>query len=141
MTTDGLPPRYPRTLGGVVLLAGGLLFVTWSVRAYILFLTEPGDSSFAMHATITTLSLIAAVLLVRIGRRAVRRQGRASDVHWLIAIGAWILGVGGHRLFKVLTQPAHDPNPTAHLHLSVLFLVIGTVLWGAAWRWTRGAGR
>jgi hypothetical protein len=135
---DHRPQHYPRTVGGVVLLSGLLLFITWTIRAYILFLTAAGGASRAGHTVITLGSLAAAVLLLRIGYRTIRRQGRPTDGRWLMAIGIWMLGIGGHRLIMVLTEPARDPNPRAHLHLSVLFLVIGAVLLVSAWQWTRG---
>jgi len=129
---------YSTSLGGLLILLSLSLFITWGIRAYILAFTAP-DAPFALlHWAMTVISLAGSTLLLQIGYRAARRQRRATDGRWLAIIGAWISVIGLNRLTLVLTQPAHDPNPRAHLHLSVLFLVTGAILLGIAWLWRRG---
>ncbi|MEW6324180.1 MAG: hypothetical protein AB1515_02215 [Nitrospirota bacterium] len=124
-----------RLVGGLLILAGLLLLASWGIRAYILRLTAPGDPWLWVHAAITLVSLAAAVWLLHLGYRTLTRRIGAADGRWLAAAGLWILAIGLNRLVLVLTKP--DPNPRAHLHLSVLFIVIGGALLGMAWLWKR----
>jgi hypothetical protein len=123
---------------GLVLIVIGLLQCTaWGFRIWILILLREGDQWIITHSVVTLVSLGAAVLLLRIGIRARRRQYSRNDPLWIAASGLWIAGVGIHRLISVLTRPATDPSPRAHLHLSVLFMVLGAILLGIAWFWKR----
>jgi len=134
MTTT-MPHRHRRWPAVTLMIIGAALVIIWSFRTYIIFLNAPGDTFLVPHALVTLVSLIAAVLLIRIGRRAYRAQPLATDTRWLAAIGLWFLGVGANRFVLVTTQPSHDPDPRAHLHLAVSFLVLGLLLLIAAWHW------
>lgn len=110
-----------------------LLLLTWGFRVYILFLTAPGDPSLLSHSLVALASLGSAALLLSLGIQAFRRGARERDPIWLAVIGLWITGVGLHRLFDLLRSPGEDPNPRAHLHLALLFLLMGVILMGMAW--------
>ena len=130
--------RFPAWSGPLFILFGLLLFLTWGFRTYVLFLNAPGDRFLIIHSLITIISLGSAALLCLIGWRAWRRCNRPYDTRWLIIIGLWISGIGLNRLISVLMWPAMDPNPRAHVHLSLLFITIGLVLMaivsGTLWR-------
>jgi hypothetical protein len=128
---------YSQWLGTLLIVIGSLQFAAWGFRVWILFLLSEGDRWLITHSVVTLVSLGTAVLLLRIGIRARRQQHSRKDPRWIAASGIWISGVGIHRLVSVLTHPATDPNPRAHLHLSVLFMVLGVVLLGIAWYWKR----
>jgi hypothetical protein len=136
VSADRPSHRYGTFFGGLFILLSLALFITWGIRAYILALM-PTDPFPLVHWAMTVASLGAAALLFRIGYRAMRQQEQTRDGRWLAMIGLWILAIGLNRFILVLAQPAHDPNPRAHLHLSVLFLVIGVILLGSAWWWRR----
>jgi len=120
-----------------LIVIGVLLGMAWAFRVWTIVWLAQGDSSLISHSLVAVISLGAAVLLFLIGLRTVRRQARPADPSWLTGIGLWIAGVGVHRLVAVLTTPSTDPNPRAHLHLSVSFMVIGALLLGTAWFWKR----
>jgi len=124
-------------IGTLLIVIGSLQFAAWGFRVWILFLLSEGDRWLITHSVVTLVSLGTAVLLLRIGIRARRQQHSSKDPLWIAASGLWISGVGFHRLISVLTHPATDPNPRAHLHLSVLFIVIGAILLGITWYWKR----
>jgi hypothetical protein len=128
---------YGKWLGILLIVIGLLQCAAWGFRVWILFLLSEGDPWLIVHTVVTLVSLGAAVLLLRIGIRARRQQPSLSDPAWIAASGLWIAGVGIHRFVAVLTHPMTDPNPRAHLHLSVLFMVLGAVLLGVAWFWKR----
>jgi hypothetical protein len=133
------PQPYPIFFGSVLIVVGLLLGMAWAFRAWTVVLLAPGDPALISHALVTLVSLGASVLLSLIGWRTFRRRAHSTDGAWLTVIGLWIAGVGVHRLVAVLTHPVTDPNPRAHLHLSVLFMVIGAFLLGMAWFWRRNA--
>lgn len=128
---------YSKWLGTLLIVIGSLQFAAWGFRVWILFLLSEGDRWLITHSVVTLISLGTAMVLLRIGIRARRRQQSRKDPLWIAASGLWISGVGIHRLVSVLTHPATDPNPRAHLHLSVLFMVTGAILLGIAWYWKR----
>lgn len=128
---------YRKWLGNLLIVIGSLQLAAWGFRVWILFLLSEGDRWLVTHSVVTLVSLGAAVLLLQIGIRARRGQHSRKDPLWIAASGLWISGVGIHRLVSVLTNPATDPNPRAHLHLSVLFMVLGAILLGIAWYWKR----
>lgn len=128
---------YSKWLGTLLIVIGLLQCIAWGFRIWILFLLRAGDRWLITHSVVTLVSLGTAVLLLRIGIRARRQQHSRNDPLWIAASGLWIAGVGIHRLISVLTQPALDPNPRAHLHLSVLFMVLGSILLSIAWYWKR----
>jgi len=128
---------YGKRLGTLLIVIGLLQCTAWGFRVWILLLLGEGDPWLITHSVVTLVSLGAAGLLLRIGIRARRHHPSRSDPLWIAVSGLWIAGVGIHRLIAVLTQPMTDPNPRAHLHLSVLFMVLGAVLLGVAWFWKR----
>jgi len=121
----------------VLVVIGLLLGLAWAFRVWTIVLLAQGDSSLISHSLVAVVSLGAAVMLFLIGLRTVRRRARPADPSWMTGIGLWIAGVGVHRLVAVVTNPSTDPNPRAHLHLSVVFMVIGALLLGTAWFWKR----
>jgi len=127
--------KYAKGLGSLLIAIGLLLCIAWGFRVWILLLLNAGDPWLVTHSLVAAVSLGAAVLLLRIGLRTIHRLPTRHDPLWITLIGLWIAGVGVHRLVAVTTQPMTDPNPRAHLHLSVLFMVIGAVLLGVAWFW------
>jgi hypothetical protein len=128
---------YSKWLGSLLIVIGLLQGAAWGFRVWVLFLLREGDRWFITHSLVTLVSLGTAFLLLRIGIRTRRQQHSRNDPLWIAASGLWTAGVGIHRLLSVLTQPAMDPNPRAHLHLSVLFMVLGAILLGIAWYWKR----
>jgi hypothetical protein len=128
---------YGRRIGLLLIVIGLLQGTAWGFRVWVLILLSEGDRWLIVHTIVTLVSLIAALLLLRIGIRARRQQPSRRDPAWIGASGVWIAGVGVHRFVAVLTHPMTDPNPRAHLHLSVLFMVLGAVLLGVAWFWKR----
>jgi len=126
---------YPKTLGSVLIAIGLLLGMAWAFRAWTIVLLAPGDTAVISHSVVALVSLGSAVMLCLIGWRTACRQPHQNDPSWLTVNGFWIAGVGVHRLAAVLPHPSTDPNPRAHLHLSVLFMVIGALLLGVAWFW------
>jgi uncharacterized membrane protein YidH (DUF202 family) len=128
---------FPKSLGSLLVVIGLLQCAAWGFRVWVLILLSKGDSWLVVHTVVTLISLGIAVLLLRIGLRTLRRRASRRDPAWIAAGGLWIAGVGVHRLIAVLTRPMTDPNPRAHLHLSVLFMVLGGLLLGIAWLWRR----
>jgi uncharacterized membrane protein YidH (DUF202 family) len=124
--------------GVVCLIIGLLLSLAWGFRLYILVLNAQVDRWLLLHSAVTAISLIMAVVLMIIGVGALNGRHRANDARWVAGAGAWIIAVGLNRLIAVTLWPASDPNPRAHLHLSVSFLVMGSMLVlvtaMAAWR-------
>lgn len=140
MDAGGRPPflgGYGRRIGLLLIVIGLLQGAAWGFRVWVLILLSAGDRWLVVHTVVTLVSLGAALLLWRIGVRARREQPSRHDPAWIVASGLWIAGVGVHRLVAVLSHPMTDPNPRAHLHLSVLFMVLGAVLLGVAWFWKR----
>jgi hypothetical protein len=137
------PVEFFKGTGVLCMLCGLLMSLAWGFRLYILVMTAPGDRWVVLHSAVTIISLAAAVMLVVIGVRTIRQQNLPRDTWWVTGIGCWIIGVGLNRLVAVLLWPAADPNPRAHLHLAVSFMVMGLVLWllggGALWRGRRSA--
>ncbi len=133
ITTHPHHRRPSKGMGIALMVFGLLLLLTWGFRLYILFLTAPGDPSILSHSLIAVVSLGSAALLLALGIQAFRRGARERDPIWLAVIALWIAGVGLHRLFDLLRSPGEDPNPRAHLHLALLFLVMGVILMGMAW--------
>jgi len=127
--------RFGKGLGSLLIIIGLLLCTAWGFRVWILLLLGTGDPWLVTHSVVTAVSLGGAILLLRIGMRTIRQAPSRNDPLWIAGSGLWISGVGIHRLIAVLTQPTTDPNPRAHLHLSVLFMVLGAVLLGVAWFW------
>ncbi|HTP42100.1 MAG TPA: hypothetical protein VML36_06735 [Nitrospiria bacterium] len=128
---------YARSLATLLVVIGILQCVAWGFRAWVLYLLGDGDSWLIVHSVVTLISLGVAVLLLRIGMLTFRRRPARRDPAWIAASGLWIAGVGVHRLIAVITHPTTDPSPRAHLHLSVLFMVLGALLLGIAWFWRR----
>ncbi|MBI3621899.1 MAG: hypothetical protein HY208_06925 [Nitrospirae bacterium] len=128
---------YSSLIGSVLIVIGLLLGMAWAFRVWTILLLAQGDSSLISHSLVAVVSLGAAVMLFLTGLRTVRRRASSSDPSWMTGIGLWIAGVGVHRLVAVVTNPSTDPNPRAHLHLSVAFMVIGALLLGTAWFWKR----
>jgi hypothetical protein len=130
--------RWLKGTGAVCLIIGVLWSLAWGFRVYILYLTAQGDQSIMLPSIITALSLGVAAILIVIGTRTLHGRNRSSDAWWLIGSGCWISAVGLNRLTAVLLWPSSDPNPRAHLHLAVSFIVMGTILLlltgRAAWR-------
>ncbi|HUJ80210.1 MAG TPA: hypothetical protein VLY45_07850 [Nitrospiria bacterium] len=128
---------FARSLGTLLVIIGVLQCAAWGFRVWVLYLLSEGDSWLIVHTVVTLISLGVAVLILRIGILSIRRRPSRHDPAWIATSGLWIAGVGIHRLIAVLTHPSTDPNPRGHLHLSVLFLVLGALLLGIAWIWRR----
>lgn len=116
----------------LIILTGLVIFFSWGFRLYVLYLHWGNDPFMLPHALVAVISFSIGVFLLSMAMRG----SRATRRDYTILIGAALFTIlwWGFRAMKVLLYPEGDPNPTAHLHLSVLFLVLGTLLLITGWQ-------
>ena len=116
----------------LLLLTGLVIFFSWGFRLYVLYLHWGNDPFMLPHAIVAVVSFGIGAFLLSMGARG----SRATRRDYTLLIGAALFTIlwWGFRLIKVLLYPESDPNPTAHLHLSVLFVVLGGLLFAAGWK-------
>jgi hypothetical protein len=116
----------------LLILTGAVIFFSWGFRLYVLFLRWENDPFRLPHAVVALISFSIGVFLLWLafqGSKAGRREYTALIGAALFTISWW-----GYRLANVLLHPERDPNPTAHRHLSILFMVLGGLLLAAGWK-------
>lgn len=116
----------------LIILTGLVIFFSWGFRLYVLYLHWGNDPFMLPHAAVAVISFAIGAFLLSMGIRG----SKATRRDYTILIGASLFTIiwWGFRAIKVLLYPEGDPNPTAHLHLSVLFLVLGTLLLITGWQ-------
>lgn len=116
----------------LLILTGAVIFFSWGFRLYVLFLRWENDPFRLPHALVALTSFIIGAFLLWMafqGKKAGRRE-------YTVLVGAALFTLvwWGYRAASVLLYPERDPNPTAHLHLSTLFLVLGGLLFITGWQ-------
>lgn len=116
----------------LIILTGLVIFFSWGFRLYVLYLHWGNDPFMLPHAAVAVVSFAIGAFLLSMGFRG----GKATRRDYTLLAGAALFTIlwWGFRAVKVLVHPEDDPNPTAHLHLSVLFLVLGGLLLITAWQ-------
>ncbi len=117
----------------VLLFVTGLLILpSWSFRLYILYLRWGVDPHRWPTALIAVISLAIGGFFIWMaiqGNRASGRSYRALLLSTLFSAGFW-----SYRLANIILHPENDPNPAAHLRLSLVFLVLSAILFSVGWR-------
>ena len=116
----------------LLILTGAVIFFSWGFRLYVLFIRWESDPFRLPHALVALISFSIGTFLLWMafqGKKAGRREYTILTGAALFTIGWW-----GYRLTHVLLYPELDPNPTAHLHLSTLFIVLGGLLLLTGWQ-------
>ncbi|MBI3803777.1 MAG: hypothetical protein HY282_08455 [Nitrospirae bacterium] len=116
----------------LIIITGLVIFFSWGFRLYVLYLHWGNDPFMTPHAAVAVISFAIGAFLLSMGIRGSKSTRR----DYTILTGAALFTVlwWGFRAIKVLLHPESDPNPTAHLHLSVLFIVLGALLLTAGWQ-------
>lgn len=116
----------------LIILTGLVIFFSWGFRLYVLYLHWGSDRFMVPHLLVAVISFSIGAFLLSMGVRG----GRAERRDYSILSGAALFTIlwWGFRAIKVLLHPEEDPNPTAHLHLSLLFLVLGGLLLITGWQ-------
>ncbi len=109
-----------------IFLAGLWIFFAFGFRLYILFVRWETDPTRLKTLAVALIFVAIGGFLIQIARL----KDRAGKQHYLTLSSAafFMILYWGNRLFSLLLYPTIDPNPRAHLHLSVTFLVVGFVL-------------
>ncbi len=107
-------------------LSGLFIFFAWGFRLYILSVRWETDPSRFSALFLGLIAVGVGLFLVRVGLLG----NRAGPRHYrgLTAVSLLIITFWGYRLARLVLYPTIDPNPRAHLHLSVTFLVVGCML-------------
>lgn len=116
----------------LLIVTGAVIFFSWGFRLYVLFLRWESDPFRLPHALVALISFSIGGFLLWMafqGKKAGPREYTILIVAALFTIVWW-----GYRAANVLLHPELDPNPTAHLHLSTLFLVLGALLLITGWQ-------
>lgn len=119
----------------LIILTGLVIFFSWGFRLYVLFIRWASDPFRLPHALVALIFVSIGAFLLWMafqGKRAGRREYTILAGAALFTVVWW-----GYRAANVLLHPEADPNPTAHLHLSLLFLVLGGLLLIAGWQGRR----
>ncbi|MFY9271171.1 MAG: hypothetical protein WAO55_15615 [Candidatus Manganitrophaceae bacterium] len=116
----------------LLILTGLVIFFSWGFRLYVLFSRWENDPFRLPHALVAVISFSIGAFLLSMGIRG----GKATRRDYTLLSGAALFTIvwWGFRAIKVLLYPEQDPNPTAHLHLSNLFLVLGSLLFWVGWK-------
>ncbi|HEY5599910.1 MAG TPA: hypothetical protein VIK48_04395 [Candidatus Manganitrophaceae bacterium] len=112
--------------------AGAVIFFAWGFRLYVLYLHWGRDPLMLPHILVAVISFGIGAFLLWMAARGSRASGRDYTV--LIGAALFTLVWWGYRWVGVILHPERDPNPTAHLHLSTLFLVLGGLLLAVGWK-------
>jgi uncharacterized protein (DUF486 family) len=115
-----------------LLLSGCFIFFAWGFRLYVLTIrweTDPFRVWTISFATIFVLIGLFLIGLAKLGSTASHK-----NYTQLISVSVFMIGYWVYRLANLLLYPDIDPNPRAHLHLSVTFMVIGAVLLAIGWK-------
>lgn len=116
----------------LIFLTGLVIFFSWGFRLYVIYLHWGNDPFMLPHLFGAIVSFGIGAFLLSMGVRG----SRATQLDYTILIGSALFTIAwwGVRAVNVLLHPERDPNPTAHLHLSVLFLVLGGLLLVTGWK-------
>jgi hypothetical protein len=110
----------------LLIVSGFLILPSWGFRLYILFLKWDTDPNWFITLFTCLVSLFIGGFLIRMGikgGRADRRDYNLLTYSALFTVGFWI-----YRLAGLILHPETDPNPKAHLRLTLTFLVLGGML-------------
>ncbi|MBI3598921.1 MAG: hypothetical protein HY201_05705, partial [Nitrospirae bacterium] len=102
------------------------IFFAWGFRLYILTVrwgTDPFRAWTIFFALIFVLIGLFLIWFGKAGSMAKKKNYTQLSYASLFMILFWT-----HRLANLVLYPDIDPNPRAHLHLSVIFIVIGAFL-------------
>ena len=116
----------------LIILTGLVIFFSWGFRLYVLYLHWGNDPFMLFLAAVVVFFFVFGAFLLSKGFRGGRFLSRDNTI--LSGAALFTICWWGFRAIKVLVHPEEDPNPTAHLHLSVLFLVLGTLLLITGWQ-------
>jgi hypothetical protein len=109
-----------------LLLSGCFILFAWGFRLYVLAVRWSTDPFRISTISFAVIYLFIGLFLVSLGRRGsmVNRKNYTQ----LIYVAFFLILYWAYRLGNLLLYPDLDPNPRAHLHLSVTFIVIGALL-------------
>ncbi len=116
----------------LLILTGLVIFFSWGFRFYVIYLHWGNDPYMVPHLFGAIISFSIGVFLLAMGVRGSKAARREYTI--LIGAALFTLSWWGVRAVNVLLHPERDPNPTAHLHLSTLFLVLGGLLLITGWQ-------
>ena len=116
----------------LLIITGLVIFFSWGFRLFVIYLHWGNDPFMVPHLFGAIVSFGIGVFLLwmaYLGKRSGRREYTTLLAAAIFTIVWW-----GFRATNVLLHPERDPNPTAHLHLSTLFLVLGGLLLITGWQ-------
>ncbi|SRR5579884_2364187 len=116
----------------LLFITGLVIFFSWGFRLYVIYLHWGNDPFMIPHLFGAIISFGIGIFLLAMGVRG----SRATRRDYTVLIGAALFTIlwWAVRAINVLLHPERDPNPTAHLHLSILFLVLGGLLFITGWQ-------
>jgi hypothetical protein len=109
-----------------LILSGLFIFFAWGFRLYILTVRWRTDPFRVWTISFAFIYLLIGLFLIWFGRLGSIANKR--NYTQLRCIAIFIISYWAYRLANLVLYRDIDPNPRAHLHLSVTFIVIGTVL-------------
>jgi len=114
-----------------LLLSGCFIFFAWGFRLYVLTIRWGTDPFRVWTISFALIYLIIGLFLIWLGMLGSRVSKKKYT--WLIYVAIFLIVYWAFRLTNLLLYPDLDPNPRAHLHLSVTFMVIGALLFVIGW--------
>jgi len=121
-----------KPLRALLFISGLLTLPSWGFRLYILFIRWGFDPYRwpTIFVSLASVGIGGFLIWMAIqGNRAGRRSYAA-----LFGVSLFTMGFWTYRLARILIYPENDPNPQAHLRLSITFLIIGVLLCVSGWR-------
>ncbi len=115
-----------------LLLSGIFIFFAWGFRLYILTIrwgTDPFRIFTIFFALIFVLIGLFLIWLGELWPMATKRNYTQLLYAAIFMVLFW-----AYRLVNLILYPDVDPNPRAHLHLSITFIVIGVLLFAIGWK-------
>jgi len=115
-----------------LILSGLFIFSAWGFRLYVLTIRWGTDPFRVWTISFAFIYLLIGLFLIWVGIRGVM----AKKKHYvqLMTVSIFLVGYWVYRLSNLVLYPDIDPNPRAHLHLSITFIVIGALLFLIGWR-------
>jgi hypothetical protein len=110
----------------LLIVSGILILPSWGFRLYILSLKWDTDPNRLITLFTCLVSILIGGFLIWMGIKGGRADRR--DYHFLTYSALFTIGFWLYRLTGLILHPETDPNPKAHLRLTLTFLVLGGML-------------
>jgi hypothetical protein len=109
-----------------LIFLGVWIFFSWGFRLYILTVRWETDPTRLRTLFFGLIYLSIGFFLFRLGQlgELLNRKNKVT----LIVASLFMIGYWGVRLSRLFLYPDIDPNPRAHLHLSVTYIVLSCLL-------------